>query len=79
MTAEEVRAFLVETFDGLAPQHAYGEESFFYNPGRVLPRGTYFATLKQKDGANDSASRLDREGVFRLCFGLPKPLFEAHF
>lgn len=54
---------------------AWGESSLFYNPGRVLPRGVYLATIKEKDGANDSASKLDRDGIFRLNVGTSKPLY----
>lgn len=38
----------------------------------AFARGTYFLTVKSKDGANDSGSMLDRDGVFRLNMGLPK-------
>lgn len=51
----------------------------FYNPGGKLPRGVYFATLKEKDGENDQASNLDRGGVFRLNIGTSKPLFQERF
>jgi hypothetical protein len=45
---------------------SWGETALFYNPGKRLPRGIYFATLKDHDGANDKASALHRHGVFRL-------------
>lgn len=52
------------------PQDAWGETSYFYNPGRWLPRGAYFATVKDRDGANDGASALNRPGVWRLSMGV---------
>jgi hypothetical protein len=56
---------------------------FFYNPDNSLPKGIYFATIKESDGPNDKASNLDREGVFRLSIGIGKKnyqsLFGGHF
>lgn len=69
----------IETFEGVVTIEAWGETTFFYNPNRIFKRGTYFATLKAKNGEHDRASGLDREGVFRLNMGLPKPLFIEHF
>lgn len=68
-----------ERFDGIVPVDAWGETSFFYNPGRALPRGVYFATLKSRDGANDRASRLDRPGVFRLNVGIGRATYRSLF
>lgn len=58
---------------------SWGEEGWFYNPGRTKPRGVYVATLKQKDGANDRASQLDRSGAYRLNIGVPPYVYEHHF
>jgi hypothetical protein len=58
---------------------AWGEQSLFYNPGRRLKHGVYVATIKQKDGAHDRASNLDRAGVFRLNVGTSKPMFLERF
>ena len=66
-------------FAGLAPQHHWGELTFFYNPGGQLRRGTYICTIKDKDGENDKASRLDREGVYRLNLSLPRPDYFHRF
>ena len=35
--------------------------------------------MKEKDGANDKASALHREGVFRLNMGLPREDYTALF
>lgn len=70
MTAEEIIAALEARFEGLTPKDSWGETSLFYNPGLALPNGVYFCTVKDHDGANDSASHLDRPGVFRLALGL---------
>lgn len=61
------------------PISAWGEVSFFVNPGGLLKRGAYFSTIKQKDGAHDRASALDRGGLWRVNFGLPKGDFAALF
>jgi len=66
-------------FEGVVPKPSWGETSLFYNPGRLLPNGVYFCTLKEKNGENDKASGLDREGVFRLSIGITKETFEKHF
>lgn len=56
--------------DGVNVVEAWGETSLFYNPGNRFARGTYFATVKDRDGAGDKASCLDREGVWRLNLGI---------
>ena len=61
------------------PLSAWGEVSYFYNPGHRLKRGTYFTTIKQKDGKNDKGSQIDREGVWRLNIGVSKPVFKRLF
>jgi hypothetical protein len=68
-----------DSFPGIVPAAAWGETGFFYNPGMVLPRGVYFATIKTQDGANDRASRLDRPGVYRFAFGIGQPAYRALF
>ena len=75
----EVIEAVVSAFPGLEPKRSWGETSLFYNPAGVLPHGVYFATLKEQDGDNDTASGLDRPGVFRLSFGLPAGGYEALF
>lgn len=70
---------LLARFPGTIAVEAWGETSLFYNPERMLPRGVYFATVKQKDGENDRASHLDRDGVFRFNLGVPKPVFVRRF
>ncbi|MFN7230751.1 MAG: DUF6194 family protein [Brevundimonas sp.] len=72
-------ATLLARFSGSVAIDAWGETSLFYNPGRILPRGVYFATLKEKDGENDRASQLDRANVFRFNVGTSRSLFFARF
>lgn len=75
----EVDRFLMTTLNGVKPASAWGETSYFYNPGNKLPRGTYFATIKEKDGPNDKASNLNRDNVWRLNLGVTRSTFENLF
>lgn len=69
----------ISSLPGVIVVEAWGETSYFYNPGRVLPRGTYFATIKDHDGANDRASDLNRPGVWRLNMGVSKAAYCDRF
>lgn len=64
---------------GFDRKDAWGETSYFYNPGRALPRGTYFATIKDHDGENDRTSDLNRDGVWRLNMGVSKAAYLERF
>ena len=75
MKPEDIAAYLTTQFKGLQPKDKWGETSFFYNPDGSRPHGIYFATIKQKNGDNDKASALDREGVYRLNFGISENSF----
>jgi hypothetical protein len=74
-----VHNHIMATLAGAVPINAWGETSYFYNPGNRLKRGTYFATIKEKDGENDRASRLDRTGIWRLNIGISKATFLSIF
>ncbi|MBM7070376.1 DUF6194 family protein [Actibacterium sp. 188UL27-1] len=69
---ETVHNHITSNLDGVMPKEAWGETSYFYNPGRLFDRGTYFATIKQKNGVNDKASDLHRTGIWRLNMGVSK-------
>ena len=75
----DVHRFMTDTLEGVAPVSAWGETAYFYNPGQVLKRGTYFATIKEKDGAHDKASHMNRDGVWRLNIGVRKATFLSLF
>jgi len=72
MDVVSITEYIESTFDDIHIVTAWGETSFFYNPHRKLPRGIYFATIKEKNGPNDRASNLDRSDVFRLNIGISK-------
>lgn len=79
MTADDIINDLLRRYDGTIAIDAWGETSLFFNPNGTLPRGVYFATVKQKNGENDKASDLNRDGAFRLNIGTTKQLFVQHF
>jgi hypothetical protein len=79
MRIEDIEDYILKNFDDVNPLDSWGEKSFFLNPGQQLKRGTYFATLKAKDGENDKASFLDRDNVFRLNMGLTKDCYLSLF
>jgi hypothetical protein len=79
MSPSAIHQYITGAFADIHPSAAWGETSFFYNPGRKLPRGIYVATLKDRDGANDRASGLDRPDVFRLNIGIRKPTYQTLF
>ena len=79
MDSSSIAKYIVGTFADIRPVAAWGETSFFYNPGRKLPRGIYVATIKDKDGDHDCASNLQRPGVYRLNIGISKQTYRALF
>jgi hypothetical protein len=71
---------LVASREGGAPEIAWGDSFFIYDPNHDLdePRRFPFATIVTKDyGDFDNASNLDRPGIFRLNIGVSKKTF-AH-
>jgi hypothetical protein len=79
MKKEELLNILENRYKDIHQMFTYREYSYFYNPNNILPRGVYFATIKESDGINDKASNLDRDGVYRLSFGLSKKTYERLF
>lgn len=79
MKEVEIEKYILEHFKHVIPLDSWGERSFFINPERRLKRGSYFCTLKSKDGENDCASKLDRKGVFRWNIGVSKKLYKDLF
>lgn len=74
-----IEIYLLETYKHLNIINSWGERSYFLNPEMKLKRGSYFATIKSKDGENDKASYLNRTGVFRLNIGLTPEKYEEIF
>lgn len=79
MSPNQIVEEITRRLSGVAPKSSWGETSLFYNPGKLLPNGVYFCTIKDHDGENDRASSLNREGVFRLAIGLPPATYRKYF
>lgn len=79
MNAEQLENWILENYRGVIVADAYRERSFFYNPQGSLPKGIYFATIKESDGPNDKSSHLDRAGIFRLSVGIGKKQYQNLF
>jgi hypothetical protein len=65
-----------------APEVAWGDSFFVYDPARNLPESKRFpfATIVTQDyGEFDNASNLNRPGVFRLNIGVGKETFAKLF
>lgn len=79
MEPSEIIGNLLGEFEHLVVKSTWGESSLFFNPANSAKHGSYFLTLKEKNGANDNSSQLDREGVFRVSFGISKNSFQDMF
>lgn len=66
-------------YDGMVVNHNWEEKGLFYNPGNKLAKGIYILTFKEKDGPNDNASNVNRDGIYRLNLGISKDSFIALF
>jgi Family of unknown function (DUF6194) len=76
---EEVAGYVTSTYRDVVAGVNWGERALFYNPGQVLAKGIYLLTFKERDGAHDSASRINRGGVYRLNLGITKATFVQLF
>jgi hypothetical protein len=92
MDQAAITSFITTTFAGVdaevgseeggAPEVAWGDSFFIYDPDRTLEgaRRFPFATIVTKDyGDFDNASDLDRLGVFRLNIGVSKDRYDSLF
>ena len=79
ITPEQIIEDANQRFSGTVIHNAWGEHGLFYNPGQVLKRGVYIMTVKLKDGENDRASDLAREGIYRINTGIRKDTFRKLF
>ena len=92
MDEESIRQYIAATYEGVdvvvagqdngAPEIAWGDSFFIYDPKRDLPdtRRFPFATIVTKDYTGfDEFSNVDRAGVFRLNIGVSKETFDRLF
>ena len=86
MTRDEIIAFVIGLPGAVevtaseehgAPEVAWGDSFFFYDPDGAADRRMPFATIVTKDyDGFDMASQLDRPGVFRVNIGVGRAAFE---
>jgi hypothetical protein len=92
MDAHAITEYVAATFGGVdvvvaskqngAPEVAWGDTFFTYDPDRALDpaRRFPFATIVTKNYPGfDEASDLNRPGVFRLNIGVSRDTFQALF
>lgn len=79
ITPDNIMKYCLDNLEGVVEVRSWGERGIFYNPSSVLKRGVYVLTIKEKDGGNDRASRLDREGAWRVNIGVRKQTFRTLF
>lgn len=79
VSIDEIFEYCLSEYEGLVIDKNWGERGVFFNPKNTLPKGVYVLTVKEKDGPNDKASRVDRGGVFRLNLGINKSTFTDLF
>ena len=70
---------LLQLDPGLRRERYWGEQSLFFNPGRVAPLGVIFASIKDHDGKNDRSANLARDGVYRFAFCLAPATYARLF
>ncbi|MFH0129192.1 DUF6194 family protein [Variovorax sp. VaC1] len=75
MTEDAITDHFIDLLPGGHFEVADDNTFFFHNADNKFP----FATLVTKDSEFDSASKLDRPGVFRLNIGVGKETFHALF
>jgi len=92
MDQQEIRDYVASSYDGVdiqvasqadgAPEIAWGDTFFIYDPGRTFEgtRRFPFATIVTKDyGDFDDKSNLNRPDVFRLNIGVSKKTYDSMF
>ena len=75
MMTEDIISYTLSTLKDTILLKSFGEYGVFYNPNKLLKKGIYILTIKDKDGDNDRSSMLNREGIFCLNIGLRKQTF----
>ena len=79
MKPDEILDYCLSSLEGTTLVESWGEKGVFYNPNHILKRGVYVLTVKEKDGANDRSSNLNRQGIYRVNLGLRKTTFQNLF
>lgn len=75
MNINELFQHIKLRYPALSESTNWGERGLFYNPLGKFPKGAYVLTVKERDGANDSASHLNDDNKYRLNFKISKTTF----
>lgn len=77
MDADAVSDLILALFDEVDVVAARGSKFFYLLPHADPPdaKDMYFASISSADDEHDSASQLDRDGVFRLNVGVSRVTF----
>jgi Family of unknown function (DUF6194) len=78
-SVEEIASEILAMDSGIVFSSNWGERALFYNPNWALKKGIYVATFKERDGANDRSSFLDKGRRFRFNVGLTKASYITFF
>lgn len=77
MNETSILQYITETFSDIQIAGANGDSFFYFGPEGRVPEKTFpFATLITRD-EYDTASNLNRPGVFRLNIGVGKSTYNA--
>ena len=79
MQPQEIFDYCLKNLEDTVFAKNWGEHGVFYNPNNTLKKGIYILTIKEKDGDNDKASNVNRDGVFRVNVGIRKDTFIKMF
>lgn len=79
ISINEIADYVIQNYPGTLMNTNWGERGLFYNPGGKLPKGIYLLTFKEHDSPNDSASNINRGGLYRLNLGISKQSFTKLF
>ena len=74
MNEEAIETYITTAFEGVETQTGMGATFFFYGDERMMPMVTVVTSDE-----HDTASDLNRPGVFRLNIGVSKGTFESLF
>jgi hypothetical protein len=74
MDENDIKEYILETFDGVDVIEDQDNFFFFYDPKNKIPFVTIVANNKY-----DQYSDLDRKGVFRLNIGIGKETYRSMF
>ena len=79
MNSNEIINYCLQNLPDTILVNSWGEQGIFYNPNHTLKRGIYILTIKEKDGENDKASKLNRDNIYRINIGIRKETFVSLF